>query len=444
MSRFMTVLVVVAGLLIGRSAAQESRPVADPLADAAVEKTIRFIASDEMAGRDTPSSALDRAADWLAAELKAAGLVGAGKDGSFFHEWTLNGTRVDSAAVKVVVKGADQKAIELKPKDDVRVWFGANGFAGEDTPVLRAKLGDKQLTSRVGAQYPVLIEVPTSSPIWAAAEGQRVGPIGRGASQPFLLVREGVLPDGDLTASIDVPKSEKVAVNVRNVVAMVKGTEKPDEFILFSAHYDHIGISLGSATDVIFNGADDDGTGTTAVCQIAKAFGLAKERPKRSVMFAFFSGEEKGLKGSAAFAEAPPVPLERIVANLNLEMLGRPPAENRKKLWVTGRDFSDFETILSEGLDGTGVGLWTFQMQGQLFRQSDNYSLARKGVVAHSISSSSLHEDYHGLKDEADRIDIEHLSTVIRAIYRAGRHFADRAEVPKWNQKAPREVRSEK
>lgn len=444
MHRRMTVLFLFAVLCVGRVWAQDSRPSGDPLAEEAVTKTIRFIASDEMAGRDTPSSGLDRAADWLAAELKAVGLEGGGKDGSFFHEWTLTGTRVDSAAVKVSVKSADGKSVELKPKDDVRVWFGANGFNGEDTPVLRAKLGDKQLTGRIGAQYPVLIEIPKTSPIWAVADGQRVGPAGRGASQPFLLVREGVLPEGDLTATIDVPKSEKVSVTVRNVVAMIRGSEKPDEFVLYSAHYDHIGISLGSATDVIFNGADDDGTGTTAVCQIAKAFALAKERPKRSVMFAFFSGEEKGLKGSQAFAETPPVPLEKIVVNLNLEMLGRPPAENRKKLWITGREYSDFEKILAEGLDGTGVGLWTFEMQGQLFRQSDNYSLARKGVIAHSISSSSLHEDYHGLKDEADRIDTEHLATVIGAIYRAGRHFADRPNLPAWSDKAPREVRGAK
>jgi Zn-dependent M28 family amino/carboxypeptidase len=157
-------------------------------------------------------------------------------------------------------------------------------------------------------------------------------------------------------------------------------------------------------------------------------------QPARSVVFACFSAEEKGLLGSAAFAEQPPVPLAQVVANVNIEMIGRPLPGRQRCAWITGREYSDFAAIAGPALLRAGIELIDFEMAGQLFAQSDNLSFARKGVVAHSISAGSLHADYHQPSDEVELLDLPHMTAVIHGLEAVVRELADRAGRPAWSE----------
>jgi Zn-dependent M28 family amino/carboxypeptidase len=229
-------------------------------------------------------------------------------------------------------------------------------------------------------------------------------------------------------------------VVLHNVVACIPGRSdrlpsavRADEVVLFSAHYDHVGVGLPVAGDAVRNGADDDATGTTAVLLLAEAFARRRQPLPRTLVFACFSGEERGMRGSRAFAADPPVPLASIVANLNLEMLGRPDDCGVRRAWITGAELSDFAATAAAGLARAGIELAAHPQAPALFFASDNISLARHGVVAHSISAGSLHPDYHQPSDEVDKLDLEHMTAVIRGLYEAGIEFATHPERPQWN-----------
>jgi len=266
----------------------------------------------------------------------------------------------------------------------------------------------------------------------------------------MFLVRAGLLPprpaDGSEVAwhaTWSVPAAEKVDVPQRNVMGVLRGTTKQDEYVVVSAHYDHVGTGAAVDGDAIYNGADDNATGTTGVLLLAEA--LAKlPAPSRSMLFVCFTGEERGLLGSKAFCERCPVPIERIVANLNLEMLGRPEAGKAGKAWITGSELSDFAAILAPALKTGGVELVPFDLATRLFSASDNWSFAAKGVVAHSLSAGSLHKDYHQPSDEVDALELTHMTQILRALVPAVLELANRAEPPQWNENGEAQVRRAK
>lgn len=415
-----------------------------------VEATVRWLAHDDRMGRDTPSPELEATADWIGERFAAAGLEQVVPD-SWFHRYTLPGVRLDSRAIAVVVKrpagaGGD---LELVPDVDVRLWRIGDSSAGIDEQATVALAEDPRtarLLDAAAGRRPVLLEVAEDHPYWQRAAGVR-DELGtrRAAAKPMFLVRKGALPqkeakdgkvgDGDaaMTLTWSTAAAEPVELPLRNVVAMRRGTTRPDEIVLVSAHYDHIGIGAPVDGDRIRNGADDDASGTTAVLLLAEAF-AAQPAPARSVVFVCFSGEEKGLRGSRAFAQAPPFPLERIVANCNIEMIGRPEDGKRHKAWVTGVELSDFAALIAPALAKEDVELVDFAMARQLFTASDNASLAAHGIVAHSISAGSLHRDYHQPGDEVDKLDLPHMTTIIRALKAAVWALADSDARPAFNE----------
>ncbi len=217
----------------------------------------------------------------------------------------------------------------------------------------------------------------------------------------------------------------------RNVVAKLQGADPRlgAEVILLSAHLDHIGIGPSVNGDNIYNGADDDASGVTAVLEIARAL-VAGPRPKRTVIFALFGSEERGGLGSTYFRERPPVPLQCIVANLEFEMIGRPdPALPAHELWLTGYERSN----LGPELTSHGAPLVADPHREQeFFQRSDNYILARKGVVAHTISSFGLHKDYHQPSDDLAHIDFNHLVWAIEGMIRPVEWLVNSEFKPQW------------
>jgi Zn-dependent M28 family amino/carboxypeptidase len=297
----------------------------------------------------------------------------------------------------------------------------------------------QRMLGATSARRPLVLEVAEDHPYWLAAKGaHKVLGGRRAAARPVFLVRSSLLPPGPTddrepawTATYTVAAAEKAEVPLRNVVALLPGTTKKDEFVVVSAHYDHIGTGIPVDGDAVYNGADDDATGTTAVLLLAEAM-QKQPPPQRSVLFVCFSAEERGLRGSAAFCERPPVPGDRIVANLNLEMLGRPEPGKAGMAWITGAGHSDFATIVGAALAKGGVERIDFPMADRLFTASDNFSFVRHGVVAHSLSAGSLHADYHQPSDEVELLDIPHMTKVIQALVHVVRDLADRDVPPQW------------
>ena len=198
----------------------------------------------------------------------------------------------------------------------------------------------------------------------------------------------GIEPAGDnggyiqnVSGEFNFFREGKKQWNTRNVIGLLRGRDEKlkDEVILLTAHMDHIGIRAAVNGDDIYNGADDDASGCVAVLQLARAL-ARKETPKRTVLFVFFGSEETGGQGNQYFLEHPPVPLKDIVANLEFEMIGRPDSAVKPgELWLTGFE----RTNLGPELSRHGAHLVADPRPKQnFFQRSDNYALAKKGIVA--------------------------------------------------------------
>jgi Iap family predicted aminopeptidase len=213
-----------------------------------------------------------------------------------------------------------------------------------------------------------------------------------------------------------------------NVVGMLKGRSKPEEMIIFSAHYDHLGyIKKKKRGDSIYNGANDNASGTTAVLALAHYFAQRADN-ERTLVFCAFSGEELGLKGSKLFSEmADPA---KIIAVLNIEMIGRCDFAGRNAFFVTGADYSGLKDILKKNLKGSPVKIVREPREDKmLFQRSDNLHFALQGIPAHSIMCSDDTERcYHSPCDELERMDLENMTRIIRAIAKASRTLVDGSE----------------
>jgi Zn-dependent M28 family amino/carboxypeptidase len=200
--------------------------------------------------------------------------------------------------------------------------------------------------------------------------------------------------------------------------------------VLLSAHLDHLGIGKAVKGDEIYNGADDDASGTTAVLELARILGKGV-RPRRTVIFALFGSEELGGLGSTYFREHPPLPLDHIATNLEFEMLGRPDsAVKPDELWLTGWERSN----LGPALAAKGARLTRDPHPDQnFFARSDNYALAEKGVVAQTVSSYGLHSDYHQPSDDVSHIDFKHMDDAIGSLLGPVSWLVNSSFTPKWN-----------
>ncbi len=216
-----------------------------------------------------------------------------------------------------------------------------------------------------------------------------------------------------------------------NVVGVLRGSDPVagKQAILLTAHLDHLGIGPRKNGDRIYNGADDDASGTTAVIELARVFASAPH-PARTVLFVLFGAEEMGGYGNRYFLEHPPLPLEQIVANLEFEMIGRrDSALPQDGLWLTGFHRSS----LGPELVRHGAALVPDPHPAQnFFQRSDNYNLARRGIIAHTVSSFGLHADYHEPSDEISRIDFPHMTRAIASMVDPIEWLAQTAWKPQW------------
>lgn len=261
-------------------------------------------------------------------------------------------------------------------------------------------------------------------------EGRGTATAGGARAARFIaaeLERAGIAPAGDSGYFQRVPTRRGLAVNV---VGIIRGASpaRRDSAVVVAAHYDHLGISRPVRGDSIYNGADDDASGVVTVLQVAAA--LAHSKPERTLIFLLTTGEEVGLLGTRRYLEAPVLPLDRTVAELEVEMIGRPDslAGGPGRAWLTGYERS----TMGDMLKAAGSPIVPDPRPDQhFFERSDNIAFARRGIPAHTLSSFNLHQDYHTPADDVSRVDFAHMTAVIRAAVAAVRELASGA-APVW------------
>ena len=479
---------------------------------------LKYLSSDELEGRKTPSRGLDLAAEYIARQFRAAGLEPAGDDGYFqTANWRLSAR--DPALFRLNFNGGPSPAPTITP-EQLGVGFGVAGFnfwepEGEvnlsgarllkiDYANVPASLTREQVEGRV-----VLTELPAfprgdtgrafqllreesqflarlralGSPLVLAFErrservrggraprifdpenhgaGRNVPDLGFGGAQtaPVVFVYGAAaarfydsLPAGEASAAADVriPAPSESPVKVRNVAGILRGSDPTlkGTYVIVSAHYDHLGVRENcdrAKEDCVYNGANDDGSGTVGVVELASALSKLKPRPKRSILFMTFFGEELGLVGSRYYGRHPLVPLEQTVAQLNMEQIGRTDDSEGPQvgtLAVTGFDYSEVGATLQRAGESEGVRVYKHPTKSDAyFSRSDNQSLADAGVPAHTAGVAFEFPDYHAVGDEWQKVDFDNMTRVVRTVGRALLALADSAQEPRWNEQNPKTAR---
>ncbi|MHC4709303.1 MAG: M28 family peptidase [Planctomycetota bacterium] len=247
--------------------------------------------------------------------------------------------------------------------------------------------------------------------------------------QQFLAL--GLRPGGEQDYVQRFPVGAAPEIDAPNVIGWVEGSDPAlrGQYVVFSAHMDHVGIGAPINGDSVFNGADDNASGTAAVLELAEAFALLDPKPRRSLMFMTFSGEEGGLIGSLWYTDHPTIPLASTVANINLDMIGRNWTDA-----IAAISSSSYLVQMAEGVeeDHPELGLRVIEdpwPQRDLIMRSDQYSFVRYGIPG-ALFTSGLHADYHQRSDEADKIDLEKTARVTRLMFYLGLRLANADEVP--------------
>jgi hypothetical protein len=434
-----------------------------------VRAHLEFLASDALRGRNSGSPEEWIAATYIAAQLRQYGIQPLGDPGGYVQTVELS-RRELAAAPELVFHSPAPGARETRWKhgSEMVVMSMATErvsgplqkidgtVAGPESPQRGAMVFLKPRTGagapsifgqaialvRGGAAAVLVAETPRIRSNWdgfAAHPPELPGHLkgvkpemswtGAALTAEAAALVEALPPGTEIL--LEAPLKPEQPAYTWNVLGSIPGRDPQlaKQVILLSAHLDHVGVGKPVKGDSIYNGADDDASGVAAVLELARALSSGR-RPRRTVVFAFFGSEEIGGFGSKYFREHPPVALPQIVANLQFEMIGRPDGKvPPRTLWLTGYERSD----LGEHLAAQGARLVADPHPGEdFFRRSDNYVLAQKGVVAHTVSSYGLHKQYHQPDDEIELIDFPHLVDAITSMIAPVRWLANSRFVPQW------------
>jgi len=431
---------------------------------------MEFLASDALRGRGSGTPDEWVAATYVASELQQYGVAPAGDDGTYLQRATLLRRKLTSAPqLKFRTSLPSPREVAwTHGKEILALYLASPTFSGPLQKIDLAKGENQPVQSgavvfltganegkmrreqfRIGYQGAVAVLVQESPRLHSGWEAM-------GSKLPELPIQiEGAdrsdtgpqfnvfavssdarglladLPDGttiDMNA-VAGPVEESFTWNA---VGKINGTDSSQRHasVLLTAHLDHLGVGPPVNGDDIYNGADDDASGTTAVLELARGL-AAQPKPRRTVIFALFGSEEAGGLGSTYFREHPPVPLHNISALLEFEMIGRPdPAVAENALWLTGWERSNLGPELAR--HGAHLVADPHPDQG-FFQRSDNYGFAKKGVVAQTVSSYGLHGDYHQPSDDLTHIDFKHMAEAINSMLKPVWWLVNSDFAPHWN-----------
>ena len=389
----------------------------DKIINAAEVKRIEeILAADDMQGRRTFTPAIDKASALIEAQFKQAGLQTFNGASNYRQEFFMHhSTTVSSKIIidekvipdSVTASFSYQPTVALTEKSDIEI---VKINAGDD---LRAKFSEYYQSKK---NLLVLVDSSFKRSL------KRIQQIDKMTSDPgtnTVVFIFGITKAA--TFSIDLTNAiEKKFLN--NVVGVLPGKSKPNEYVIFSGHYDHLGVGTPAEgvphddKDSIYNGANDDAAGTTAVIMLAKYFKELNNN-ERTIIFTTFVAEELGGFGSQYFSKQ--LPPEKVVAMFNIEMIGTESKWGANSAYITGFEKSDMGKILENNLKGSAFSFHADPYpEQQLFYRSDNATLARLGVPAHTISTSKMDNEpnYHKASDEIGTLDMVNMAEIIKAI----------------------------
>ena len=417
---------IICFLVAGRCFAQH---VDRLIKQADVERIIGTLAADDMQGRATFTPGIEKAAKFIESEYKKIGLKPLPGDDGFRQNFTM--ARVTPLKTLVEI---NQKLI---PADSVFASTTAaslNWSNNSDVEIVKLSAGKNFRTEytgyiRSGKKMLILVDPQFTGIFNTLRDRSRKGSVTNKPADGQALVF--VLGNHDDIKSFDVAYTGKAEqLPPFNIAGIIPGKTKPNEYVIFSGHYDHLGILKPVQGDSIANGADDDASGTTAVIELARYFKKLHNNA-RTLIFVAFTAEEIGEYGSQHFATT--VDPDKVVAMFNIEMIGKPSKFGENSAFITGFERSDFGPILQKNLEGTAFKFYPDPYPEQdLFYRSDNASLARVGVPAHTISTDQIDIDklYHTVKDEVSTLDMGNITATIRAIALSSRTIVSGEDTP--------------
>jgi Peptidase family M28 len=411
----------ITGLLITITSFLLAQKIDAVINSGEAERILKVLASDEMRGRQVFTPEIEKAADFICAEFKAIGLRTMDASESYRQEFTMVRPQLISVSATLEGKTVDpQRIIVVTCQQEWKMDQGSD----YDTAIIRAG-GSLSRAAAAIKQYKknMLVMVDESYASFLPRLSKRVT---FKTDKSIVFILGNALP---VNFSIEA-KHNITEQKLANVVGVLPGKSKKGEYVVFSGHYDHIGTGKPVDGDSIFNGANDDAAGTTAVILLAKYFQQTKQN-ERTIIFAAFTGEESGGYGSQYFSRQ--LDADKVVALFNIEMIGTESKWGRNSAYITGYEKTDMGSILQKNLEGTGFTFYPDPYpQQQLFYRSDNATLARLGVPAHTISTSKMDNEpnYHKVSDEVETLDMENMAMIIKSIALSSKGIVSGKETP--------------
>ena len=395
-----------------------------------VERIIKTLSADDMQGRATFTPGIEKAAQFIESEYKQIGLKPMDGNAGYRQNFTMiktvpvkievsiNGIAIAAENIGVASgsafawsKPGDAEIVKVTPGQDLRKVY------------MSALQSDKNQLILVDPKFEAMFKR-----VRGRSAGGSVAFKGTPEKHALVFVL-GTFDDvKSFTTNYEVKSQE---LPLFNVAGIIPGKTKPNEYVVFSGHYDHLGILKPMDGDSIANGADDDASGTTAVISLAKYYKKLNNNA-RTLIFVAFTAEEIGEYGSQYFAKN--VDPDKVVAMFNIEMIGKASKFGQNSAFITGFERSDFGPILQKNLEGTAFKFYPDPYPDQdLFYRSDNASLAKVGVPAHTISTDQIDIDkyYHTVKDEFSTLDVSNVTSTIKAIALSSRSIVSGVDTPK-------------
>ncbi|MBN8665577.1 MAG: M20/M25/M40 family metallo-hydrolase [Chitinophagales bacterium] len=382
------------------------------------------LASDEMMGRRTGTPGIEKAADFIAAEFKKIGLKTWPGLTSYRQEFSIlraralsttaswNDQSLAANAVMVITPQAELTVNNASGYNTIKIAPGDNLFEKAQEIAASGKAALVLVDKAHEKNFPRLSFLRRSI---TKDQSNLVFVLSNDAASSFAIQY----------------KQEVTEQKMANVVGVLPGKSKANEYVVFSGHYDHLGIGKPDAKmDSIFNGANDDAAGTTAMIMLAKYYKKAKNN-ERTLVFAAFTAEEVGGFGSQYFSKQ--MDPNQVMAMFNIEMIGTDSKWGKNSAYITGYEQTNMGAILQKNLAGTGFNFYPDPYPDQqLFYRSDNATLARLGVPAHTISTSKMDSEpnYHKQSDEVSTLDMENMTQIIRSIALSARGIVAGKETP--------------
>lgn len=378
-----------------------------------VAHIINTLAADSMMGRRTFTPGLRKAADFIEGKFKEIGLQLFKGEDDYRQQFEMVSAQPQDVAVKVNGRSVSGDEVITVSMQESLEWTNTSDVEVSSIEAGASLMGELRKHLNASANTLVWVD-PSYAKQFVRFKGYLEGRSQfknkiNSNSVVFILSKPASRFNVDITNKL-------VSKTTQNIVGVLPGDESPEEYVVFSAHYDHIGQGEAVDGDSIFNGANDDASGTTAVIELAKYF-KAKGGNNRTLVFVTFTGEEVGGYGSRYFSQQ--LDPEKVIAMFNIEMIGTTSKWGTNSAYITGYDKTDFGQILQKNLEGSNFEFHPDPYTKQnLFYRSDNATLARLGVPAHTISTSKMDSEpnYHKVSDEVSTLDLANMTEIIKSI----------------------------